>query len=108
MALKNGATKFLCDWHFADVCFSVNTFGEWKLKKDALPNPHVSSIVSAFVRVPISTFFFQLEENERTSMRIYMINHLDSTSLRNDELRRRRVNFLMLRKHAQEKVCGSA
>ncbi|WKY13013.1 hypothetical protein Q1695_004102 [Nippostrongylus brasiliensis] len=83
-ALKNGATKFLCDWHFADECFSVNTFGEWKLKKDALPNPH-------------------LEEDERTSMRIYMINHLDSASQRNDELRRRRVNFLMLRKHAQEK-----
>ncbi|KAK6060107.1 hypothetical protein COOONC_02236 [Cooperia oncophora] len=83
-ALKNGSTKFLCDWHFADICFSINTFGEWKLKKDALPNPH-------------------LRENERTSMRIYMINHLDSTIQRNDELRRRRVNFLMLRKHAQEK-----
>ncbi|VDO33928.1 unnamed protein product [Haemonchus placei] len=83
-ALKNGATKFLCDWHFADVCFSINTFGEWKLKKDALPNPH-------------------LEENERTTMRIYMINHVDSTVQRNDELRRRRVNFLLLRKHAQEK-----
>uniref|UniRef100_A0A158P6X4 THAP-type domain-containing protein n=1 Tax=Angiostrongylus cantonensis TaxID=6313 RepID=A0A158P6X4_ANGCA len=38
-ALKNGATKFLCDWHFADSCFSVNTYGEWKLRKDALPNP---------------------------------------------------------------------
>ncbi|KAK6019396.1 hypothetical protein OSTOST_14966 [Ostertagia ostertagi] len=83
-ALKNGATKFLCDWHFADECFSINTFGEWKLKKDALPNPH-------------------LEENDRASLRIYMINHLDSTIQRNDELRRRRVNYLMLRKHAQEK-----
>ncbi|CAJ0588666.1 unnamed protein product [Cylicocyclus nassatus] len=83
-ALKNGATKFLCDWHFADSCFSINTYGEWKLKKDALPNP-------------------VLEENERTSLRIYMINHVDSTIQRNDELRRRRLNFLMLRKHAKEK-----
>ncbi|KAL6743945.1 hypothetical protein Aduo_016926 [Ancylostoma duodenale] len=83
-ALKNGATKFLCDWHFADNCFSINTYGEWKLKKDALPNP-------------------LLEENERTSLRIYMINHVDSTIQRNDELRRRRLNFLMLRKHAKEK-----
>ncbi|KAK5970455.1 hypothetical protein GCK32_010417 [Trichostrongylus colubriformis] len=83
-ALKNGATKFLCDWHFADGCFSINTFGEWKLKKDASPNPH-------------------LQENERATMRIYMISHLDSTTRRNDELRRRRVNFLMFRKHAQEK-----
>ncbi|KAE9420399.1 hypothetical protein Angca_000272 [Angiostrongylus cantonensis] len=83
-ALKNGATKFLCDWHFADSCFSVNTYGEWKLRKDALPNP-------------------TLEENDRTSMRVYMINHLDSKIQREEELRRRRINFLMLKKHAKEK-----
>ncbi|KAJ1359099.1 hypothetical protein KIN20_017735 [Parelaphostrongylus tenuis] len=83
-ALKNGATKFLCDWHFADSCFSINTFGEWKLRKDALPNPH-------------------LTKDDHTTVRIYMINHLDSKMQLDEELRRRRTNILILKRHAKEK-----
>ena len=40
--LKNGASKFLCDWHLSDDDFDINQYGEWRLRKDALPNPQVN------------------------------------------------------------------
>ncbi|KAK5970243.1 hypothetical protein GCK32_000860 [Trichostrongylus colubriformis] len=78
-AMKNGATKFLCDWHFADDCFSINTIGEWKLKKDATPDPH-------------------REENERVAMRVYKID-----IQRNMDSRCKGVNLSKPKGQAQEK-----
>ncbi|CAD6193832.1 unnamed protein product [Caenorhabditis auriculariae] len=37
--LKGGVTRFICDWHMADSTFEINSFGEWRLLKNALPDP---------------------------------------------------------------------
>uniref|UniRef100_A0A1I7T1G1 THAP-type domain-containing protein n=2 Tax=Caenorhabditis tropicalis TaxID=1561998 RepID=A0A1I7T1G1_9PELO len=39
--LKGGVTKFLCDFHIADSSFEINGFGEWRLLRNALPDPRL-------------------------------------------------------------------
>ncbi|CAB3398601.1 unnamed protein product [Caenorhabditis bovis] len=53
--LKGGVTQFLCDWHIGDSSFEINGFGEWRLLKNALPDPH-------------------LEESDKRGTRIYLVD----------------------------------
>uniref|UniRef100_A0A1I7X0Q4 THAP-type domain-containing protein n=1 Tax=Heterorhabditis bacteriophora TaxID=37862 RepID=A0A1I7X0Q4_HETBA len=83
-SLKFGATKFLCDWHFSDDDFEINTFGEWRLKKDVVPDG-------------------SLVESDKHAERVYMVNHIESTMSRNDEVKRRREELVLLRREAKMK-----
>ncbi|CAB01515.1 High Incidence of Males (increased X chromosome loss) [Caenorhabditis elegans] len=40
-ALRGGVTQFLCDYHISDSSFEINGFGEWRLLKNALPDPRL-------------------------------------------------------------------
>ncbi|CAI4221193.1 unnamed protein product [Auanema sp. JU1783] len=77
--LKNGASKFLCDWHFSDNDFDINQFGEWRLRKDAVPDA-------------------TLCEEDKQANRIYMINHGDTILSRNIDPVGRREDMMMFRR----------
>ena len=40
-ALRGGVTQFLCDYHISDSSFEINGFGEWRLLRNALPDPRL-------------------------------------------------------------------
>ncbi|CAI2355422.1 unnamed protein product [Caenorhabditis sp. 36 PRJEB53466] len=40
-ALRGGVTQFICDFHVADSSFEINGFGEWRLLRNALPDPRL-------------------------------------------------------------------
>lgn len=40
-SLRGGVTNFLCDFHISDSSFEINGFGEWRLLRNALPDPRL-------------------------------------------------------------------
>ncbi|UMM35698.1 hypothetical protein L5515_008202 [Caenorhabditis briggsae] len=42
-ALRGGVTQFLCDFHIGDGSFEINGFGEWRLLRNAVPNPRLTA-----------------------------------------------------------------
>lgn len=40
-SLRGGVTQFLCDFHISDSSFEINGFGEWRLLRNALPDPRL-------------------------------------------------------------------
>uniref|UniRef100_A0A8R1IDI6 Uncharacterized protein n=1 Tax=Caenorhabditis japonica TaxID=281687 RepID=A0A8R1IDI6_CAEJA len=50
-SLRGGITQFICDFHVSDSSFEINGFGEWRLLRNAMPDPRLVSSDKRGLRV---------------------------------------------------------